>query len=773
MIFYLDRNERVQVVFTNNGSPESCPYYDDLLKENLEKGTSSYEFRVPSNHPKADEIEEGGFIVRKDLDNELVMFTVMHIGETHANMGDKYIYCENAGLELLNDIFRPITHMSKNVNQILDIVLADTRWVRGETEYFGVENFYFEEFQNVLAALQYVKDKFNGELKFRVTMLNGEIVARQVDLVEKRGTVTKKRFTYNKDINSIRRTIDMSEVVTALIGVGKADNKGNPTNFRNVGFYPSNGAAFYKPRGQDWVGDPEALQRYGIKGKHLFGVYQYETGDSTDLLNRTWKELQKRKNPKITYELDVSLLERLADMEHEAVRLGDTVYVIDETFSPALYLEARIIDLETCFSDPSRDKCTLGNFKKAKSNITPEMRAIQYKLLNKEASWDDSAYKVEYLAPDGTDFADGTGQKRIIVRVYLASDDVTAKIAKDKFTWQKINADGAHDLVWETSKEGTGNVISVGAEVVGCTIRCQVDEGLSEPILFASEEDALPLATLQKTAPSGWDDFTTGVAQYAQVDYPRSDIYWSQSYTGAKNGTAISSYVVTRTNMAGNIKDRMWAINGGHGAHFGIEYISGQLWIWSYYRDASNNWHIVKYKYQANKVLTWGDASIVDLLSVNKELRTNLDVRNGYVLFVAGTENPTFYVCKKSDVEQHIYKPLYTCNGNDIGYFGNRQTYQSSCLDFPYVYMTSGDSTGNELRCLYCFDIRSKSLVYRITYYFDKGAIVEIGGQNEPEAVSVYYDGSNKKWLVQGFAFGSSDKTNQIFKINEHVRGET
>lgn len=772
MIFYLNRHERVQVIFTNNGSPDSCPYYDDLLKENLETGTSSYEFRVPSNHPKADEIEEGGFIVRKDPDNELVMFTVMQIEETHADMRDKYIYCENAGLELLNDIFRPVTHMSKNVNQILDIVLADTRWIRGETEYFGIDNFYFEEYQNVLAALQYVKEKFNGELNFRVEMKNGEIVARHVDLVEKRGTVTKKRFTYNKDINSIRRTIDMSDVVTALIGVGKADSKNNPTNFKGVGYYPSNGASFYKPRGQDWVGDPEALQRYGIKGKHLFGFYQYETSDATDLLNRTWKELQKRKNPKITYELDVSLLERLANLEHEAVRLGDTVYIIDETFSPALYLEARIIDLDTCFSDPSRDKCVLGNFKKAKSNITPEMRAIQYKLLQKESSWDDSAYKVEYLAPDGTDFAD-SGWKRIIVRVFLGSDDVTARIEADKFKWVKINQDGSHDLDWEDSQIGAGNVISVGAEVVGCTVRCEIDEGLTEPILFASEEDASSLATLQKTAPSGWTDFTTAVAQYAQVDYPRNDIYWSQSYVGPKNGSAISSYVVTRTDLTGQIKDRMWAINAGHGSQFGIEYIAGQMWIWSYYRDASNKWHIVKYKYQANKVLQWGDASILDLLSATKELRTNLDVRNGYVLFVAGTENPQFYVCKKSDVEQHIYKPIYSCLGSDIGYFGTRQTYQSACLDFPYVYMTSGDSIGNDLRCLYCFDVRSKSLIYRIVYYFDKGTIAEIGGQNEPEAVSYYYDASGKKRLVQGFAFGTSDKTNQLFKINEHVRGET
>ncbi|MBT2696340.1 phage tail protein [Bacillus sp. ISL-40] len=385
MIFFLDRHEKVQAIFTNNGSPESCPYYDDLLKEDLDTGTSSYEFRIPSNHPNANEVVEGGFIVRKNLDGELVMFTVMRIEDAHSFTSDKYIYAENAGLELLNDIFRPITHMSKNVNQILDIVLADTRWVRGDTEYFGVDNFYFEDYQTVLSALQYVSDRFNGELSFRVKMQNGEIVGRYVDLVPKRGTDTKKRFTYNKDISSIRRKVDMSDLVTALIGVGKADAKGLITTFKSI----SKSTPYLKPLNQDWVGDSTAQQRYGIKGKHLFGVFQYDTTDPNTLLDKTWSALQQRKTPKISYELDVALLERLTGAEHEKTRLGDSLYAIDESFSPALYLDARVRYLETCFSDPSRDKCTLGNFKIAKSNITKDMRALQSKLLYKEAQWDD------------------------------------------------------------------------------------------------------------------------------------------------------------------------------------------------------------------------------------------------------------------------------------------------------------------------------------------------------------------------------------------------
>ncbi|EEB35262.1 hypothetical protein ANHYDRO_01921 [Anaerococcus hydrogenalis DSM 7454] len=64
--------------------------------------------------------------------------------------------------------------------------------------------------------------------------------------------------------------------------------------------------------------------------------------------------------------------------------------------------------------------------------------------------------------------------------------------------------------------------------------------------------------------------------------------------------------------------------------------------------------------------MDWGDSSIVNLLSTNGGYRTNLDVRNGYVLFVYGTTNPTFYVCKKTDVENKQFKPLYTARGSDV-----------------------------------------------------------------------------------------------------------
>ena len=403
MIFVLDRNETVLAILTNNGSPKSCPYYDDLMEESLDTGTSSYEFKVPSNHEATEYLEEGGYIVRNDLDGNLVMFTIMELEEVHGDNGEIYVYAENAGLELLNDYVRPNVLESFDADRIMDFVLRDTRWEPGEVHYLGVHDLTLE-YENIVATLQRVATICKGELRFRVEMKNGKVHKRYVDLVERRGNDTKKRFVYGKDIASITRKVDMSEVVTALIGIGSED-----TTFKSI-----SSTNPPKPLNQDWVGDEEALQRYGQLGKHLFGTFSYETTEPKTLLKNTWEELQVRKNPKITYELDVALLERLADYEDEAVRIGDTVHVVDETFSPPLYLEARVRNLGTSYSDPSKDKCVLGNFKLKESNINAQMRAIQAKLLRKEATWDQ--------ARDALDLAERIDEETQPIREEIQDD---------------------------------------------------------------------------------------------------------------------------------------------------------------------------------------------------------------------------------------------------------------------------------------------------------------------------------------------------------------
>lgn len=388
MIYVLNRKFQVASTFLNNGAPGACPYFDDLLKESVALGAASYEFRVPADHPATEHLTEGAYVVRKDLEGNDILFQVMRVEEKHATDRYIYAYTETAGLELLNDIIRPAPAPSTvTADQAFGYILADTNWVAGKVDYAGVEEVEFKDYENALASLQRVAKQFELELIFRVEMKLGRVVSRIVDVVEERGSRTYKRFEYNKDINDITRTVDISQVATAILPLGKgADSE--PLTIKGVVWntptHPTN-----KESADDFLGDEDALERWGVDGKHITVQETFETEDKYHLADLAWKRLQELKDPLITYELDVALLERLVGEEyrHESVRIGDTVHVIDQTFESPLLLEARVVELETSFSDPTQDKCTLGNFILKKSNISPELRALQQKLFFNEATW--------------------------------------------------------------------------------------------------------------------------------------------------------------------------------------------------------------------------------------------------------------------------------------------------------------------------------------------------------------------------------------------------
>jgi phage minor structural protein len=756
-----------------------CKFYNDLRSTKIadDQGkiwSDTLSLSVPYGYRETEYMTQGYHLLKEGNDGRLYCYRIFDweddaIGATHVKT-----------VQAINLLAWDLWHknvLSKNIplatsQEGFEYILQQTGWEIEENDFFdGTKTLEFSAGNNGMYWLDQLTMQFSVEIRAYVQIYNGKIVRKLLDIVESIGESEGHRFEYSHNLLGVHRKGSDQETYTKLFVYGASDSNSNPISISSVN------------DGQAYIVDDDANDIYNNGAEYLEGYIVNDTITSpSGLLDWGKNEMSKLNHPKYTYTVDVANLGFVPN-------IGDHVQVLDFSMTPELTISARVLQLDESEANQTNNKVVLGEFVEIVA-VTPAdiwklqaaaSRAAQAAALSK-------SYKVESFTPDGIDFSNGQSQKRIIVRIYDGKENVTANIEESKLVWKKINADGSHDIAWEDAHIGVGNVITVGQEVVGCTIRCEVSDGLSDPIIFATEEDAEYFATLQVDAPSGWDDFTPSVAQYAQVDNPRSDIYWSQKYWGSKrhsgDGAAnIESYVITRTNSYGTPKDRMWCIRGGHGTHFGIEYVGGTMWIWSCYRDVANNkWWVVKFPYVANKVLDWGDSSIVKMVSTPHtyySYRPYLDAKNGYVLFDWGSVNPEMYVCKKTDVENGLLKPIYTIKGSDISFFGAEQTFQSACLDFPYAYMTSGDEAANgDQKVLYCFDVRSKSLIYRIVYTFDKGTINPIPGIiREPEAISYYYDNAGKKWLIQSFAFSNEDiedsvHVNQLFRINEHKRGE-
>ncbi|MFJ7932320.1 phage tail spike protein [Peribacillus sp. NPDC096448] len=775
---YTILNPDLEVVGILDIEGKGCKFYNDLRSTKIadDQGkiwSDTLTLSVPYGYRETEYMTQGYHLLKQGDDGFFYCYRIIEweddvIGPTHV----KNVNAINlVAWKLVHKIVPAKTFSAASSQTAFEYILQGTGVEIGNMDFFGgTKTLEFSAGNNAQYWLDQLTSQFSVEIRGYVQIYNGKIIRVLMDIVEELGESTGNRLEYSHDLVGLKRTGSDNEMYTKLFVYGGTNSQNQLVTIASVN------------NGREYIVDEDANDIFNNGGPYLEGyIVNDQILNPSGLMDWAEEQIKKWNHPKYNYEVDVAHLK-------ENPNLGDHIQVVDFSMQPELMISTRTIQLDESEANPPNNKVILGEFIEILA-VTPqdiwELRAKASQA--QQAAEAARAYKLDYFTPDGTDFSDETSEKRIIVRVYYGSLNVTEKIAPSEFTWQKIDSVGVHDLVWEEAHAGVGNIITVGPEVVDCTIRCEVNvEDLENAMttLYAEETDAAYFATLQMDAPEGWTDFNKSVAQYAQVDNPRGDIYWSQKYYGPKlhsgdSAANIESYNITRTDMTGAIKDRMWCIRGGHGAQFGIEYISGKMWIWSYYRDVANNqWHVVKFPYTTNKVLDWGDPSIVKLVKTPFPYRTNLDDRNGYVLFCQGVTDPAMYVCKKSDILAGILKPIYSMRGSDVDFFGKEQTYQSACLDFPYMYFTSGDfSMDRDQKILWCVDVRSKSIVYRIIYTFDKGTIQDIADHHEPEAASVYYDETGKKWIIQGFAFGneiieSSMRTNQLFRINEHKRGE-
>lgn len=124
------------------------------------------------------------------------------------------------------------------------------------------------------------------------------------------------------------------------------------------------------------------------------GIYENgECEDKTQLLAETKMELKRRSKPTISYEADVLAFARSGTDLHN-VGLGDRVLLVNTTFTPALRLAGRVLQLEEDLLDPALTCVTIGNIieRFTASNRTTEQRLDR--VVAESAAWNTSSQQI-------------------------------------------------------------------------------------------------------------------------------------------------------------------------------------------------------------------------------------------------------------------------------------------------------------------------------------------------------------------------------------------
>ena len=273
----------------------------------------------------------------------------------------------------------------------------------------------------ILARLFSVANSFDAELDFNVELNDDYSLKRQALNIYKKGNLGTNKVSQpvrvGKELKVINYSDNIKELRTAVRATGK---DGLTIDGLNKKIYDSNKQLLYYSSGMT-VYAPQSRDRFPSVGKGSndnwivedLGETQYETKEA--LWGYLYSEIQKKSLPEITYEVEGAI----------EAGIGDTQTLIDDKhFEPALYVQARVSELEDDILTGKVTKSTFINFERKYSQIADELQKRVNELV--EAS---IPYTIKVSSDNGTVFKNATGTSTFKARVFKGEKEITSDVS--------------------------------------------------------------------------------------------------------------------------------------------------------------------------------------------------------------------------------------------------------------------------------------------------------------------------------------------------------
>ena len=355
-IFILNENLKVVKALTTDGQNT---FFDDMYSVDFETGADSYEFSTNIS----DDIQEGYYVMFR-YQEMYKLFQIIDIEQLHDEEDIiTTCYSESACLELLNSCVRGLGGDGGEMSalSLFQYILNGTRWEVGEYSSSletNIQNVKVDKTTPIWTVIQNFQSVFGYEICPRVEYNGGQITGFFIDIYDngEMGNKTYKRFEYGRNIKGITKKKDLYDWCTAIIIDANCD-------VGSVSIDASTG--YYKGEGSDTILALTENQTYNANKDYIYGVYEGDEVDGQEAVDNALKALKERAIPHFDYEVSSALTYE----EFMELGIGDTVHVIDQSYNPALLLEARVGKLDISFTNRNNCTCSLTNYKQLKSNI--------------------------------------------------------------------------------------------------------------------------------------------------------------------------------------------------------------------------------------------------------------------------------------------------------------------------------------------------------------------------------------------------------------------
>ena len=418
-----------KIGFIDNEKQETLNFYDDTWTRNLETASSTFEFTVSkkellsdtANQPLYNQLNERSFISFKH-NSQTYLFNIMKVEEN-----ERWVrcYCENLNLELINEYtnaYKADRAMSfaeyLNAFDIPQFAMVTLGVNEASDQKKTLE---WEGQDTKLARLLSLANKFNAEVEF-VTRLNDDSSIKQLvlnvyhqadDSHTGVGRIRSDiRLTFEKNIKSMTRKVDKTEIYTMIVPYGKAKEQpengpevrvyigGLPAweekNDKGIVIFKQEGNCLYAPHAANLY--PSTFGASTQENKWIRKDLEVDSDDPKVIRAAGIANLRKNAYPAITYEVD-----GFVDVE-----IGDTITIHDKGFVPSLDVRARAIEQKISFSNPANNTTTFGNFKELENRTSGDLRTVFERMVE-----NSRPYSVVFSTDNGVIFKNNTGQSTL------------------------------------------------------------------------------------------------------------------------------------------------------------------------------------------------------------------------------------------------------------------------------------------------------------------------------------------------------------------------
>lgn len=338
---------------------------DDIKIEDVESGVASFECRIGYEKEDRAALEEmvnaGNYLLRSH-ENENEFYTIIDC-ELDTKKQEVYIYAEDAGLDLLNEIAGAFeADKAYPITSYINKWINDSGFEIGKNEVpsSSSRKLKWEGESTVTERLASIATQFgNYEISYSFEIKGLFVTRKLVNIHKKRGKDTGEQLRLNKEVDRIITKKSVANIATAFSCTGGTpENSETPITLKGYkyddgDFYVgTDGILRSRKANKKWsryIWNKEPNKKTNAAG-YICKSYSYDTLSQATLCAHAITELKKVCDMEINFEIDIKKLP-------EGVKIGDRVNVIDD--AGELYLYTRLLQLKTSVTKKEKT-ATLG-----------------------------------------------------------------------------------------------------------------------------------------------------------------------------------------------------------------------------------------------------------------------------------------------------------------------------------------------------------------------------------------------------------------------------